>query len=211
MVYVTAKNASEELGIGVQTLRKWANAGKIDYIKTPTGHRKYDIQSYIRNQTIGPDIEPKENGYDIVYCRVSSSHQRDDLERQKDFMSSKYPDFTVITDVGSGINFKRPGLRKILEFAFEGNLRQVVVAHKDRLCRFGFELLEWIFEKHGAKIVVLDRTNMSPEKEFTEDLLSIVHVFSSRFNGFRRYRNKIEKTVEKENTDSDCEEKEETQ
>ena len=92
----------------------------------------------------------------IAYCRVSSQKQHDDLERQKDFFRHKYPDHFIITDIASGINWKRKGLQTILEQSMQGDISEIVVTHKDRLCRFGFELLEWIFQKYKVKVIILD-------------------------------------------------------
>jgi len=99
-----------------------------------------------------------------------------------------------ICDIGSGLNFKRKGLQTLLELCFKGLVSEVVVAHRDRLCRFRFELLEWTFNKHNARLVVLDQGNSSPEDELASDLISIVHVFSCRINGKRKYRRRNEKS-----------------
>jgi len=130
---------------------------------------------------------------------VSSAKQKDDLERQIASLRESHPEHEVVKDIGSGINFKRKGLRSLLERSLEGGLDEVVVAHRDRLCRFAFDLIEWLFTKHGTKLVVLDQDVASPESEseFTEDLLSIVHVFSCRYNGLRRYRKRLHQEIEK--------------
>ncbi len=103
-------------------------------------------------------------------------------------MSEKYPDHTVVSDIGSGINFKRKSLRRILEQVFKGNVSEVVVAHRDRLCRFAFELFHWILKTHGVKLVVLDQTLGAPQQELAEDLLAITQVFACRLNGKRKYK-----------------------
>ncbi len=104
-------------------------------------------------------------------------------------MQQQYPGYEIIKDIGSGINFQRQGLLRIIDRAIEGNLTEVVVAHKDRLCRFRYELIEHIFSKHGVKLLVLDHeVPKSAEQELSEDLLSIIHVFSCRANGKRKYK-----------------------
>jgi len=104
-------------------------------------------------------------------------------------MRSIYPSYDIITDIESGINFRRAGFLKLIKRAIDGNLSTVVVAHKDRLVRFGFELLEWLFGEYKVALVVLDKQDFkTPEQELTEDLLSIVHVFSCRANGRRKYK-----------------------
>jgi len=111
-------------------------------------------------------------------------------------MRAKYPEYEIIKDIGSGLNFKRKGLKAILESANSGDIKEVVVAHKDRLSRFGHELIRWIIENHGGKLVVLDNIKQSPEQELTRDLLTILHVFSCRLHRLRNYRASI-----KENQD----------
>ena len=129
----------------------------------------------------------------IVYARVSSYKQRDDLERQVELLKHNYPSHTVIQDIGSGINFKRKGLQTLLERCLLREIEEVVVAHKDRLCRFGFDLIKHIVEAAGGRIIVLDEeVHKSTEQELAEDLLSIIHVFNCRQMGKRRYNKKSE-------------------
>ena len=106
-------------------------------------------------------------------------------------MQSKYPQAKIVKDIGSGISFKRKGLKTILESAINGDKLEIVVAHRDRLCRFGFDLVQWIIGRSGGTVVVLKQTDLSPEQELTQDLLTILHVFSCRMHGLRSYKNKI--------------------
>jgi len=127
---------------------------------------------------------------------VSSNKQRDDLERQSKYLRDKYPTYTIISDIGSGINYNREGLKKILELSMSNKLSEVVVAHKDRLARFGFELIEYIFKFNGTKLTIDNQNNEKPKsdsEELSDDLLSIIHVFSCRQMGKRRYNNKNKK------------------
>ena len=126
----------------------------------------------------------------VCYCRVSSSKQRDDLERQVSFMRSIYPEAEIIKDIGSGLNFKRKGLRAILDRLLQGNKLTIIVAHRDRLCRFGFELIQYRVEQNAGQIMVQGPTVHSPSAELTADLLSILHIFS-RMHGLRKYSKKI--------------------
>jgi predicted site-specific integrase-resolvase len=123
---------------------------------------------------------------------VSTRNQKDDLQRQVEYVGSLYPEGTeIITDIGSGLNFKREGLKTILERAIAGDIKELVVAHKDRLCRFGFELLEFIISKYSnGTIMVLDDKTSSTETEFANDILQILTVFSARLNGRRKYKKK---------------------
>jgi len=182
MAYVPLRKAVEFLGLHPHTLRKYADEGKIKSIKNEAGQRLYDVESYQRGAT---------RTTVVCYCRVSSAKQRDDLARQVEFMQQQYPDAEIIQDIGSGINFKRKGLQTLLVRFMGGEQLTVVVACRDRLCRFGFELFEFMAEQNGGKIVVLDRSVYCPETELTSDLLAILHVFSCRMHGLRSYSNKI--------------------
>jgi len=113
-------------------------------------------------------------------------------------MLQQYPEAEIVKDIGSGLNYKRKGLKSILELAMRGEQPQVVVAHKDRLARhgrFGFELIEWIIQQSGGWIVVLKQTNFSPKPELTNDLLNILQVFSCRIHGLRNYRTQVRKVL----------------
>ena len=107
-------------------------------------------------------------------------------------MYSVYPDAEIIKDIGSGLNFKRKGLRTILDRLLRGDKLKIVVACRDRLCRFGFELVQYLVEQNGGEIVVLDQTIYCPESEMVADILSIIHVFSCRMHGLRKYSKKIQ-------------------
>ena len=127
----------------------------------------------------------------ICYCRVSSAKQRDDLARRVSFMQSRYPEAEVITDIGSGLNFKRRGLLSLLDRLHRGEKLTIVVAYRDRLARFGVELIKRLIEQNGGELVVLKRVVHSPQEELAEDILTILNVFSARLNGLRRYSNQI--------------------
>ena len=180
-MYVSPKEYRKIVGVSIYTLRRWADAGIVDSIRTPSNRRLFRL----------PTAPEKAEGGDgrerIVYVRVSSPKQKDDLERQRAFMSARFPDHRVVSDVGSGINWKRKGLLSVLERSMSGGVEEVVVASRDRLCRFSFELLEWLLRKAGTRLVVLQQKDESPEDELGDDLLSIVQVFCCRRNGRRRY------------------------
>jgi predicted site-specific integrase-resolvase len=197
--HLSIKDTRKLLGVTTETLRKWANSGKIGFSETPTGRKLYykqDVYNIINRTQIQ---KPKEKSK-IAYCRVSSQKQKDDLERQKDFFRLKYPKHDLVTDIGSGINWNRKGLQTILEQSMLGNVSEVVVAHRDRLCRFAFELIEFILSKNGVKLIVLnsDSTESTIDKELSDDILSIIHVYSCRQMGRRRY-SKTDKNKKIEN------------
>ena len=182
MAYVPLRKAVEKLGLHPNTLRRYADQGKIQFIKNEAGQRLYNVEAYIRGAA---------NASLICYCRVSSSKQKDDLNRQIAYMQSLYPEAEIIKDIGSGLNFKRKGLRSILDRLLRGDKLKIIVACRDRLCRFGFELIQYMVEQNGGKIVVLDQNVHCPQTELTTDLLSIIHVFSCRMHGLRKYSKKI--------------------
>lgn len=183
--YIPTKKARQLLGVTTDTLRNWDKANKIQTVRTPSGARLYSVRCI---QNILNSNRPRKEKKKIAYCRVSSQKQVDDLKRQENFFKQNYPDFELVTDIGSGINWKRKGLKTILERAMSNDISEVMVAHRDRLCRFGFELLEWLFEKYHVKLIVLDREeHKSEDFELTDDILSIIHVYSCRQMGKRRY------------------------
>ena len=182
MRYVPSREASRILGVHPQTLRKWAREGRIDYIRTEGNQRRYDVDSYLGQS------RPAQT---VCYCRVSSKKQSADLNRQVAFMRERYPDAEIVSDVGSGLNFNRKGLLAILERLHQGDKLRIVVAYRDRLARFGTELIETLLERNGGELVVLNQRDLSPEEELTTDLLAILTVFGARVNGLRRYHKEI--------------------
>jgi predicted site-specific integrase-resolvase len=207
--YISIREASIITGINAQTLRKLGDENKIKCYKTLSGQRKFD-KSYLEkmcNNDDNDDKIDKDTKKNYIYTRVSSKKQSDDLSRQVEFIKNKrteYTSYISISDIGSGINFNRKGLTAILDAALQGTLGEVIVAHRDRLCRFGFDLIKLIIEKQGGKITVLDdERNKSSEQELSEDLLSIVHIYSCRQMGKRSYKAKIENiknTIKNEST-----------
>lgn len=182
MAYVPLRKAVTKLGLHPNTLRRYADQGKIEIIKNEAGQRLYNIESYVRGAA---------RASLVCYCRVSSSKQKDDLQRQIAYMRSLYPEAEIVQDIGSGLNFKRKGLRSLLDRLLQGDKLKIIVACRDRLCRFGFELIQYMVEQNGGEILVLDQTVHCPESELTTDLLSIIHIFSCRMHGLRKYSQKI--------------------
>ena len=182
--YKTPRETSEILGISIDRLRRLAENGTISTIRTPGGQRRYDVQGYLDAQT-ETDIVT------VGYCRVSRKSQSDALASQVAYLQKHYPEAEIIRDFGRGITFKRKGLRTLLERVLRGDKLRVVVAHRDRLARFGGEVIQFLVEQNGGEVVVLEQTVYSPEEELTEDLLTILHVFSRRLSGLRKYCEKI--------------------
>jgi predicted site-specific integrase-resolvase len=118
-------------------------------------------------------------------------------------LKQNYPEYQVVTDIGSGLSFKRKNFCTLLEQLLQGKVSEIVVTHKDRLSRFGFELIDRIAQFHNCKLLVLDKTVTSPEQELVQDLVSIIHVFSSRLYGLRKYTDKIkeDKSILEQNSE----------
>jgi predicted site-specific integrase-resolvase len=185
--YITSKEARLLLGVCNDTLRNWDAQSKIKTIRTVSGQRRYSKQDVLRFAG-GRTVNDKEKKK-IVYCRVSTRKQLDDLERQRLFMQSQYPTHEVVTDIGSGLNWRRKGLCTLLEQSSKGLIGEVVVAHKDRLCRFGYELIEFFLKLHRCKLIVLDAGKEEDrDKQLTNDILSIIHIYSCKQMGRRKYK-----------------------
>jgi predicted site-specific integrase-resolvase len=128
----------------------------------------------------------------IIYGRVSSNGQKDDLDRQIEVLQNTYPSYELITDIGSGVNLNRKGLRKIIDMSIRGEIDEIVIVHKDRLCRFGYELIEDLIKKYSnGKITIINKPeNKESQEELVEDVLQIMNIFVAKMNGLRKY-NKI--------------------
>jgi putative resolvase len=180
--FLPPRKACEYLNVSEKTLRNWDRDGLIVTIRTPKNQRRYDIDSVLGSQT---------TRVTALYARVSSAKQKEDLQRQIDFLQEKYPKGKLYKDIGGGLNFKRKGLLSLLEQVMSGNIESIVVGHQDRLARFGVDLIRWFCEQKDCQLVVLSRTELSPERELVEDILSIIHCFSCRLYGLRKYKSTI--------------------
>lgn len=185
------EEAAREFGVCARTIRRWAKKGKIATTQITPGKRDYNINKIRDSMCIcGRRAQSTRvvERRDIIYARVSTRQQRPHLDTQVELMRERVSsDTEVITDIGSGLNFKRPGLNKVLEAIMRGEVRTVHVAYKDRLCRFAYDLIERICEQHGTKIEVAkhDDSETTPETELAEDVLSIITVFGARLYGKR--------------------------
>jgi predicted site-specific integrase-resolvase len=189
-MYITPKEAQKKYGYHPKTLANWADDGKIQFTKSPGGHRRYAVASL---EAVASD-PTKEI---ICYVRVSTRSQKDDLQNQLDYVSSHYPQAECITDYGSGLNFKRKRFLKLMERVSRREVATIVVAHKDRLCRFGFDFVEWFCQLNGCQIKVLNNTYKPPHQELMEDFMAIMHCFSSKLYFLRRYEKEIRNESEK--------------
>jgi predicted site-specific integrase-resolvase len=192
MKYYSSKTVTKLLGVTAQTLRNWDKEGKLkpSYIKS-NGYRYYSEESIL---SYTQERKTKKNLNVIGYARVSSKKQIDDLERQvnniKEYLSSKYETYDIITDIGSGINYNKPGLLKLIEKINKKEVDLIVVLYKDRLLRFGFELVEHFANLNNVKIEVLDKIDKNQDEELVEDLVQIITVFSCKIQGKQKNKTK---------------------
>lgn len=182
---------AKRLGRSTATIRRWEKEGKLVAKRLPSGHRYFD-ESDVRAM-MGGAPEKKDT---VVYCRVSSAGQKDDLASQVAAMESyclaaAIPVDQWIQEVGGGMNFKRKHFLSIIDRIQRGEIARLLIAHKDRLMRFGFDLFHHIAAENGCEIVVVNQESLSPQQEMVEDLMAIVHTFSCRLYGMRKYKNQI--------------------
>ena len=182
---------SKTLGVHQRTLYLWDKKKIIETIRTPGGKRLYNVKKYLESlekihQIINSKLHNKNN---YIYARVSSKGQKNDLERQIKVLLDVYSEYTLIREIGSGMNLNRKGLIKIIDEDIKGHINEVVIVHKDRLCKFGYELVEDIIHKYSnGKIKVIEN---NPKKEIKEelvdDVLQIMNIFVAKINGMRKY------------------------
>lgn len=189
----TINKFAKLLGVTPQTLRNWDKSGKLKPIHTSgNGYRYYSEEQL---QELKGNIQEK---IVVGYCRVSSNKQKDDLKRQVEnmqtYLLAQGKPFKIITDIGSGINYNKKGLNLILKEVTENKIEKIVILYKDRLVRFGYELIENICSIYGTKIEIIDNIEKSEEQELVEDLIQIITVFSCKLQGKRA--NKTKKMIQ---------------
>ena len=199
--YYSITSFSKILGVTPQTLRNWDRLGKLKPHHTGKSGYRYYSHEQLENITNVQGIDR----ITIGYCRVSSHKQKDDLERQIDnmhtYLIAQGKPFRIIQDIGSGINYHNKGLLEIIELINNNLVDKIVVLYKDRLIRFGFELVEEIAKLHNCKIEVIDHTEKTEQRELVEDLVQIITVFSCKLQGKRAH--KAKKLVEELLNDKD--------
>jgi len=185
------------LRVSIKTLQRWDNDGKLVAKRSPTNRRYYIYEQYLEYIGINRNCEEKLN---IAYIRVSTLAQKSDLENQKKAVeqfciSSGIPINEWYEDIGSGLNFKRKNFNKLFEMIENREVDKVIIAHKDRLVRFGYEWFESFANRHNTKIITINAESLSPQEEMVKDLMAIIHVFSARFYGLRNYKRKIKDAI----------------
>jgi predicted site-specific integrase-resolvase len=187
MTKLSISEAAKLKGVSTQTLRRWEASGKLIPELTPTGHRRYDISQLmgIKQQLL----------FTVGYARVSSYDQKEDLNRQVEilelFCASNGWQVEIIRDLGSGLNYSKKGLKRLINLITDGKVERLVITHKDRLLRFGSELIFSLCEIFGTEVVIINRTeDSSDEEDLAQDVLEIITVFSARLYGSRSHKNK---------------------
>ena len=197
MKILKPREVSAVLNVTVRTLQKWDREGKLKASRTPTNQRYYtqeQINEYLgKKNRISDKI--------VIYCRVSSNGQKADLQSQIEFLrqyanAKGYIVDEIITDIGSGLNYKRKKWNDLIERIQEKRISKVIVSHKDRFIRFGYEWFEKFVESCGCTIEVVKNEVTSPQEEMIQDLVSVIHYFSCRIYGLRKYKTKISEDKE---------------
>ena len=196
MKYYSIGEFAEKIGKTIQTLRNWDKNNTLKPAHVTAGGTRYYSQEQL-NHFLGLKPEAEKVKITIGYCRVNSMKQKDDLERQIEdvrmYMIARGYQFEIITDVGSGINYNKKGLNQLIDKITNSEVDKVVVLYKDRLVRFGYELIENICKKYGTEIEIIDNTKKTEEQELVEDLAQIITIFSCNLQGKRA--NKAKKMV----------------
>jgi putative resolvase len=191
------KEFGKLIGRTTNTLQKWDREGKLTAHRSPTTNRRY----YTHNQYLAyRGVVAKQQGLTLVYSRVSGVAQKPDLANQV-YALETYCTQQAITvdewmsDIGSGLNYKRKQFNRLIELVELGQVRRVIIAHRDRLVRFGFDFFETFAQRHGTEIVVVNGDSLSPEQELVQDLIAIVTVFSARLHGLRSYKKALKEAA----------------
>ena len=188
------KEFAELLNVTVKTLQRWDREKTLVANRTPTNRRYYTYDQYLQFKGIGRDADSRKI---VIYTRVSTRNQTDDLEKQVNFLQT-YVNAKgliadeVIRDYGSGLNYNRKKWNQLLGEVMENKVKMILVSHKDRFVRFGFDWFEKFCNKFNVEIVVVKNDKLSPHEELVQDIVSILHVFSCRLYGLRKYKKQIE-------------------
>jgi len=178
-------DAAKRLGLTVTTLQRWDRQGKVRVVRTLGGMRRIPLSEVHRL------TGEQEQRLPVLYARVSSHAQKDDLERQKERLQRTNPGAEMLSDIRSGLKFDRPGFRSLLKAVQERRVSRVVVVHEDRLARFGVDLLRQVFAAYGTTLEVLEpKPTDTPEHELAQDLIAIITSFSARLYGLRSHKTK---------------------
>lgn len=207
--YLSGKETCKILGIHPRTLYVWEKKGAIETVRnTPSSKRFYNVEKYLNSKGLCniKEENTKESNLNcckleeldklsklgkvkICYARVSSNTQKEELIKQKEILKKMYPEYTLVEDIGSGINLAKDGLLKIIEIAISGNLSELVIVHKDRLAKIGYELIEFIVKKYSNGIIttINKKEEIEPEEEMVNDVVHIMNIITNKINERRKH------------------------
>ena len=192
------KDFAELLGISVKTLQRWDRDGILKANRTPTDRRYYTYDQYLQFKGIQTENDIRDT---VIYARVSTRNQKDDLQNQVEFLKQFCNAKGIIVnqcveDFGSGLNYNRKKWNKLLDEVMANKIKTIVISNKDRFIRFGYDWFEKFCEKFNTKIIIVNNETLSPNEELVQDIISILHVFSCRLYGLRKYKNQIKEDEE---------------
>ena len=209
------KDFAELVGVSVKTLQRWDREGILKSNRTPTNRRYYTYDQYLQFKGINVETDSRQL---VIYARVSTKNQKDDLQNQVSFLRQFCNARGLIVDqciedYGSGLNYNRKKWNNLLEQVMEQKIKTIVITHKDRFIRFGYDWFEKFCAKFNTNIIVVNNEELSPQEELVQDIVSILDVFSYRLYGLRKYKKQIKEDEEiakelqdrnKNNTGTDC-------
>lgn len=192
------KDFAELLGVSVKTLQRWDRDGMLKANRTPTDRRYYTYDQYLQFKGINTVEDNREI---VIYARVSTRNQKDDLKNQVEFLKTFCNSKGMIVsqcieDFGSGLNYNRKKWNQLLNEVMENKIKTIVISNKDRFIRFGYDWFEKFCEKFHTSIIVVNNETLSPNEELVQDIISILHVFSCRLYGLRKYKKQIKEDEE---------------
>jgi len=187
------KDFAKLLGVSVKTLQRWDRDGILKAYRTPTDRRYYTHDQYLQFKGTQANSDTRAT---VIYARVSTRDQKDDLRNQVEFLKIFCNASGIIVDqcmeeYGSGMNYNRKKWNELLNSVMEGKIKTIVISNKDRFIRFGFDWFERFCEKYNTSIIIVKNESLSPNEELVQDILSILHVFSCRLYGLRKYQSRI--------------------
>ena len=192
------KDFAELIGVSVKTLQRWDREGILEANRTPTDRRYYTYDQYLQFKGIKTQNDIRQV---VIYARVSTKNQKDDLQNQVSFLRQFCNARGIIVDqcmeeYGSGLNYNRKKWNKLLDDVMEQKIKTIIITHKDRFIRFGYDWFEKFCMKFHTTIVIVNNEELSPQEELVQDIVSILPVFSSRLYGLRKYKKQIERDEE---------------
>ena len=192
------KDFAELLGVSVKTLQRWDSDGILKANRTPTDRRYYTYDQYLQFKGIQTENDIRDT---VIYARVSTRNQKDDLQNQVEFLKQFCNAKGIIVnqcveDFGSGLNYNRKKWNRLLDEVMANKIKTIVISNKDRFIRFGYDWFEKFCEKFNTKIIIVNNETLSPNEELVQDIISILRVFSCRLYGLRKYKNQIKEDEE---------------